>query len=194
MKARAAASILSGLILLALALPQAKAQQTAQDFPAAIAACGPAKLDFDVKPDKYVAPPPQVPSGKVLVYLFENVARLPFHGVTVRVGVDGKWVGATEGETYLTFLVDPGVHHVCVWAQASGWNPMEDGIALHRLNAQTGKTYYFRTRISQPQGSATTLLDAVDDDQAQLLLQTSALSPRDLTPEVESAIGGVDES
>ena len=173
MKVRATAAIVSGLFLLALALPQAKAQQTAQDFPAAIAACGPAKLDFDVKPDKYVAPPPQVPAGKVLVYLFENVPRLPIHGVKVRVGVDGKWVGATEGETYLTFLVDPGVHHVCVRAQASGWNPMEDGIALHGLNAQPGKTYYFRTRISQPQGSATTLLDAVDDDQAQLLLQTS---------------------
>ena len=174
MKVRTAASILSGLILLALALPQAKAQQTAQDFPAAIAACGPAKLDFDVKSDKYVAPPPQVPAGKVLVYLFENVPRLPLHGVKVRVGVDGKWVGATEGETYLSFLVDPGVHHLCVWAKATGWYPMEDGIALHGINAKPGKPYYFRTRIAPSQDSATTLLDAIDDDQAQLLLQTSA--------------------
>ena len=174
MKVRTAAAIASGIFLLALVHPKARAQQTAQDIPAAIAACGPAKIQFDVKADKYVAPPPQVPAGKALVYLFENIPRLPLHGATVRVGVDGKWVGATEGETYLTFLVDPGVHHLCVWSKANSWNPMEDGIALHGLNAEPGKTYYFRTRISQSKDSATTLLDAVDDDEAQLLLQTSA--------------------
>ena len=174
MKARPAAAILSGLILLALAFPQAKAQQTAQDFPAAIAACGPAKIQFDVKADKSQPLPPQVPAGKVLVYLFENITKVRLNGVLVRVGVDGKWVGATQSETYLTFLVDPGVHHLCVRAQGSWLDLAEDGIALHRLNAQMGKTYYFRTRISQPEGSTTTLLDAIDDDQAQLLLQTSA--------------------
>ena len=168
------AVILSGLFSLALVLPQAKAQQTAQDFPAAIAACGPAKIQFDVKPDKYVAPPPQVSADKVLVYLFENITRARMNGVLVRVGVDGKWIGATQSETYLTFLVDPGVHHLCVRAQGSWLALAEDGIALHRLNAQMGMTYYFRTRISQPEGSTTTLLDAIDDDQAQLLLQTSA--------------------
>ena len=172
MKVRTAASIVSGLFLLALASPQIRAQQSAQNFPAAIAACGPAKIQFGVKADKYVAPPPQVPAGKVLVYVFENFPRLPIHGVNVRVGVDGKWVGATEGETYLTFLVDPGVHHLCVWARTNITDPMEDGIALHGINAQPGKTYYFRTRIAQD--PATTLLDAIDDDQAQLLLQTSA--------------------
>jgi hypothetical protein len=173
MKVYAAASVVPGIVLLVLAHPRAGAQQSAQDFPAALEACGPAKVQFDVKRDKYVVPPPQIPAGKALVYVFENISWLPYRGTTVRVGMDGTWIGATLPQTYLAFLVDPGIHHLCVRAQTSHWSPMEDGIALHQLNAESGKTYYFRTRISQPEGSALTLLDAVDDDEARLLLQTS---------------------
>jgi hypothetical protein len=49
-----------------------------------------------------------------------------------------------------------------------------DGIALRRLNAQPGKTYYFRAQVLRSEGSGITLLDTVDEDQAQFLLQTSA--------------------
>ncbi|MBB5065126.1 hypothetical protein [Granulicella mallensis] len=170
MKARPAVSF----FILGLALTPAGAQQRGEATPAAMAACGPSSASFDVKSDKSQQPAPQVPPGKVLVYLFENIARAPLSGALVRVGVDGQWVGATLNETYLTFLVDPGIHHLCVRAQGAAPSLAEDGIALRRLNAQPGKTYYFRAQVLRSEGSGITLLDTVDEDQAQFLLQTSA--------------------
>jgi hypothetical protein len=41
----------------------------------------------------------------------------------------------------------------------------EDGIALRRLNAQPGKTYYFRAQVVRSEGRGITLLNTVDEDQ-----------------------------
>lgn len=61
----------------------------------------------------------------------------------------------------------------------------EDGIALRRLNAQPGKTYYFRAQVLRSEGSGITLLDTVDEEQAQFLLQTSTRPFRTRSREAE---------
>jgi hypothetical protein len=60
------------------------------------------------------------------------------------------------------------------WGRCRQLEVEGDGIALRRLNAQPGKTYYFRAQVLRSEGSGITLLDTVDEDQAQFLLQTSA--------------------
>jgi hypothetical protein len=76
------------------------------------AGCGPQKMQYDVTldaPDKgVIAPSP----AKARVYVIEIVGTNST-GVTTRVGVDGKWVGANTGKGYISFEVDPGGHSIC---------------------------------------------------------------------------------
>jgi len=51
--------------------------------------------------------PPE--AGKALVYIFEDMV----HGPTMRVGLDGAWIGANKGKSYFFFSVHPGDHQVC---------------------------------------------------------------------------------
>jgi hypothetical protein len=76
------------------------------------AGCGPQKMQYDVTldaPDKgVIAPSP----AKARVYVIEIVGTNST-GVTTRVGVGGKWVGANTGKGYISFEVDPGGHSIC---------------------------------------------------------------------------------
>jgi hypothetical protein len=146
---------------------------------AAMAACGPDNVRYSVKTDS-VQPvaPEQAPAGKALVVLVENVPKAPlFLSLTLRVGLDGQWTGATRAREYMSFAVDPGMHHLCSSLQGAGLTSLQDPIALHTLNVQAGKTYYFQVRLfGFGQDAVTTSLDPVDGDEAQLLMQTMAHS------------------
>jgi hypothetical protein len=64
---------------------------------------------------------------------------------TVKVGVDGAWVGANKGDSYVFTSVAPGEHHMCVNWQSGILTP--SGLfAMANFTAETGKTYYFRAR------------------------------------------------
>jgi hypothetical protein len=136
---------------------------------AAESACGPYNTKFVVEtqggPHKLQQPDP----GKALVYIIEqNLLGVP--DVTARVGLDSAWVGATRGNSYLFFSVDPGEHHLCTdWI--SGFLPNGRIASLAPLMAEAGKTYYFRLRISPFFD-----LDPVNRDQGKLLIASSLLS------------------
>ena len=115
--------------------------------PRTAAGCGPASTQFRVKVDKakheIVRPEP----GKALVYVI--VQETPHPGealyignITTRVGIDGTWVGANYGESYLTFQVEPGEHHVC-----ADWQTVQKSkqklSSAGDLIVEVGKTYYF---------------------------------------------------
>ena len=92
----------------------------AQKIPAADpikAACGATNENFKVSTDKSTDTPAPVP-GKAQIFVEEvqdRVALCPIGcGIIVKVGVDGGWVGATSGNSFLATTVDPGEHHLCV--------------------------------------------------------------------------------
>src|SRR5260370_14030148 len=64
--------------------------------------CGPSEAYFDVKTEPKQHPGATADAGKALVYLFEDIERCP----TMRVGLDGAWIGANKGKSYFFFSVD----------------------------------------------------------------------------------------
>jgi hypothetical protein len=79
-------------------------------------ACGDLNAKFEVKTAKN--PPAAEPeAGKALVYFIEEDINTELTTHTSRVGIDGKWMGATYGSSYIFFSVNPGVRHVCATTQ-----------------------------------------------------------------------------
>ena len=105
MKSMLVVSLLTMLAVPVVAQDQATAARSA-------AGCGGDNVQFDVKTDKSRHPQGQVPPGKALVYVFEvertDAQAFKIGAVTMRIGLDGQWVGANHGNTYFYFPVDPG--------------------------------------------------------------------------------------
>jgi hypothetical protein len=96
--------------------------------------------------------------------------------LTTRTGVDGAWVGANLARSFFSFMIDPGVHHVCVSGQ---WSVLTSpsSIALHSVVAKAGESYYFRVRLlDRGNGGINLGLEPVDEDEATFLQQTSPRS------------------
>jgi len=105
------------------------------------AGCGLNTGMFDVKTTDLKHPVGQPGQGKALMYFFVDFVTAP----TMRVGVDGSWVGANEGKSYFFFQVAPGEHNVCTEWQSGTFKKSSErvGEAMH-LTAEAGKTYYLR--------------------------------------------------
>jgi hypothetical protein len=138
------------------------------------AACGPLDAKFDAQT---VAPQPaaQPDASKALVYVAEDFSKAPgeLANPTLRVGVDGAWMGATRTNSYLSFTVEPGEHHLC-----SSWQShlrrLSKLAAFSGFTAESGKVYYFRERITYSgYGNAATMvldLEPVNPDEGQFLV------------------------
>jgi hypothetical protein len=146
--------------------------------PHAQPACGTAAAEFQVTTSNARAEL-QPDLGKALIYLVEEQKFQVFRAITVRVGLDGKWVGAARGTSYLSFAVEPGEHHLCVDFLSEFLKPGRL-VSLYGFTAEAGKTYYFRARTmassSGNRDSAVLDLDLVNDDQGRLLVANSPLS------------------
>jgi hypothetical protein len=134
------------LLALLLAAP-IFGQCRAEDLSAA--GCGPAKTKFDVKTSKNQGARAATDSGEALVYVIEEEHPAPGYTqighVTTRVGIDGNWAGADRGNSYISFAVAPGDHRVCSDVQSMFAGKNMNGAA--DLNAEAGKTYYFRVEV-----------------------------------------------
>jgi hypothetical protein len=145
------------------------------------AGCGPTKVRFDVKTDKnqHVVAQPQ--SGKALVYVIVEEKSDPhamqIGDVTTRVGLDGNWVGANHGRSYVSFAAEPGEHRVCTDWQSS-LKAFQKLNAAADLTVEAGRTYYYRMEVTIPweDHSAQVRLKAVDEAEGLLLVSKSALS------------------
>src|SRR5277367_818019 len=134
----------AALIFLLLASPAFA--QNAQSTTSALSACGPADVNFDVKPGQtQTASGPE--SGKALIYLIGDEGEGDSGWITIKLGVDGSWMGATHGNSYFSFSVPPGEHHLC-----SNWQSklkMYSSLySVASFTAEAGKTYYFRALAS----------------------------------------------
>jgi hypothetical protein len=109
------------------------------------AGCGPSAEMFNVQTTDSKHPVAQAEQGKALVYFFVDFLTAP----TMRVGVDGSWVGANNGKSYFFFPVDPGEHNVCAEWQSGTFKKSSErvGEAMH-LTTEAGKTYYMRLNFS----------------------------------------------
>ena len=168
------------LLLLVCAAP-AMAQDRSAELRAA-AGCGPAASEFSVKVDKNQHVTTQPESGKALVYVIaqENPEDSYNAGdVTTRVGLDGTWVGANYGQSFLSFSLAPGEHRVCVdWQSTIASRQQLSGAV--EIAAEAGKTYYLGTSIL-PSGLAggpreDLWLKQVDSAEGLLLLSKSGQS------------------
>ena len=151
-------------------------QEQAADLRAA-AGCGPTKTQFDVKVDKKQHSVSQLEPGKALVYVVEEY-RSDTHfqtigHVTTRAGLDGNWVGATHEGSYISFLVEPGTHRLCSDVQ-SIFAAGQKLSGAAQLNAEAGKTYYYRVVV-------------VDDHKQQSRLWVKAMDEPEGLPMVSQS-------
>ena len=130
------------------------------------AGCGASGEMFNVQTTDQKHPAGQVEPGKALVYFFVDFINAP----TMRVGVDGSWVGANDGKSYFFFPVEPGEHNICSEWQSGTFKKSSErvGEAIH-LTAEAGKTYYLRLIFSYQRMS----LETADEAEGHFLIGSS---------------------
>jgi len=136
--------------------------------------CGPNEGQYEVSTDKKNHPAAQPDSGKALVYVIEDIER----GPTMRVGLDGAWVGANKGKSYFFFPVDPGDHQLCTKWQSGVFKKTAERIgSAVAVKAQAGKVYYFRIQVyERSERDSTVKLEPVEAAEGQFLVSSSRYS------------------
>jgi hypothetical protein len=144
-------------------------------------ACGPTTAHFDTQTlaSRVV---PQPVEGKSQIYVIEVFDKVvgEIARPTLRVGIDGNWMGADKGNSYVAFSVEPGEHHLCTNWQ-SHLKRLYKEAAFLGFTAEAGKIYFFRARITEHGGStgASTFsldLDQLNDDEGKYLVASSSSS------------------
>jgi hypothetical protein len=116
---------------------------------------------------------PPLAAGKARVYVIEAMLHYPFVTEKVNIGMDGTWLGATDANTWMSFDVLPGTHHLCAVYQGHAEGMDTEGrVLLLHLEAKAGETYYVRYHaqfLKDSPGMA--FFDYVDEDEGSFLLQ-----------------------
>jgi hypothetical protein len=157
--------LLAVLLLASSSMTQSKAAPANPE-----AACGAGGVEFNVKSDLHGQHSPIADPSKALVYFVETPNVELFSGTpTVRIALDGAWVGANHGDSYFFVSVEPGEHHLCASWQSSVAS--QQLVALNSLSVESGKTYCFRTRVTGDDRVGYSLdLAKTNSDEAQLLI------------------------
>lgn len=154
---------------------------------AAQAACGPAGVNFDAKADPGRHPTPQPDTGKATVYLIADLGQCPdcgrpgidpkdVDGAVIKMGMDGRWVGASRGSSYLLVSGEPGDHHVCLNWQSS-LQERSRAFAMMGFTAEAGKVYYIRARLFPGgNGDYSFDVDLTNSDEGKYLVASSPYS------------------
>ena len=138
------------------------------------AACGPENVSFKVKLDESQHTLAQPDPGKARVYFFQDAGTSHTLGYpTVKLAMDGAWVGANHGNSYFSVSVEPGEHHVCVTLQSS---LVAQRVELAHFTAEAEKVYYYRTRLVMSRSVELLELDPIDSDQGKYLIASFSLS------------------
>jgi hypothetical protein len=155
--------------------------------------CGDSTIKFNVKMSAGQATV-KPEAGDALVYVIQDDSN--FDSITkptTKTGLDGKWVGATHGDSFFSFNVAPGVHHVCASWQTSKPHPMavvlmmgvrtgsQSQAAADSFTAEAGGVYYFvvKDTVSMDKKEMTipTMeLSQVNSDEGQLLVNGRAVA------------------
>ena len=159
-------SIISGLLLTSYLV--------AQVTPSNPASCGTENANFKVKldPKEHTPAPPE--PGKARIYFIHDAGTDHTLGYpTVKMAVDGAWVGANHGNSYFSVSLAPGEHHVCVGLQSS---IVEQRYELAHFTAAADSVYYYRTRLVMSRAVELLELNPIDSDQGNYLIGSFPLS------------------
>jgi hypothetical protein len=141
---------------------------------ASTATCGPENVSFKVKLDESQHTLAQPDPGKARVYFFQDAGTSHTLGYpTVKLAIDGAWVGANHGNSYFSVSVEPGEHHMCVTLQSS---LVAQRMELAHFTAEAEKIYYYRTRLVMSRTVELLELDPIDSDQGKYLIASFPLS------------------
>jgi hypothetical protein len=106
------------------------------------AACGADTTHYKVSKSK-TAPSLTPPADQALVVLIQKQTGDDFPSdPLIRFAVDGTWVGAVKGASYIAVPVSTGSHKLCVSRQSS-IDTEKNNIGIAPLDAQAGSVYYF---------------------------------------------------
>ena len=146
--------------------------------------CGPNEITFNVSTRKHAQRPLPPGPDQALVYVIQDDNMFMTRPrPTVRVGLDGEWVGANHGNSWFSFTVVPGEHHLCASWQA--YFPLKTGSreAAAHLSAEPGRVYFFRVRDFYSSDSRGMVvqplmveLEPLDPDQGELFTKNFELS------------------
>jgi hypothetical protein len=165
------------LLCIFLLLAFGAVAQNAPTVEQAQAACGPLSTNFSVKTSNSQKPMPQPESGKAMIYVIEDWEPADTGRMSrpaLRVGMDGNWMGATQGDSYLYFSADPGPRHLCISNQSPirSYGRFIYLTAVYGLDSKPDRAYYFRARM--PRGETSTffslILEPLNVDEARLLM------------------------
>lgn len=135
-------------------------------------ACGSLNTKFRVKTDPAQHPLAPAAAGKAQVYVIEDWNPLDTGRrgrPTIRVGMDGKWMGADQGDSYIFFPAEPGQHHLCVSWQIR--YKSSRAVGVYGFEAKPDQTYYFRAEMLRDDDIVLSPTPApLNLDEAQLLL------------------------
>jgi hypothetical protein len=92
-------------------------------------------------------------TGKARLYVVEAFRRpiFEFRNPTIRIGLDGHWLGATNINHFLASTIDPGEHRICVQWQTTQ-SALSRKVKTAAFVAVAGGEYYFRVGIGYPGG------------------------------------------
>jgi len=134
--------------------------------------CGNDKVKFNVKTEEGQPVPAGPADGKSQIIFIEdeNQPIGPFMHATVRLGMDGAWLGANNGNSYFAVAVDPGVHQLC--ASWEGKN-----VEATSFTAEPSHVYYFAARVTvESRYSVTFNLAQLNEDEGKYLVKGLKLS------------------
>jgi hypothetical protein len=143
-------------------------------------ACGLSNVKFAVSTTQQKNPSATPDTGKALVYFIQDDTQFESRPrPTVRFGMDGSWIGATHSNSWFSFSVDPGLHHLC-----GGWQKnvvlFTTGVpttAATHFTAEAGHTYYFLMKDKRNKLDGLSVrLTLLDSDEAPILMRKFALS------------------
>jgi hypothetical protein len=112
------------------------------------AACGADTTHFKASHSK-IAPSLTPPADQALVVLIQKEAGEDFASDPIsRLALDGTWVGAVKGASYIAIPVSAGSHKLCVSRQSS-LDDEKAEVATAPLIARAGVVYYFEFTLNR---------------------------------------------
>ena len=149
--------------------------QDLRNTPAAKAACGPVDTKFATE----LVTPRQISAApdKAIIYVVQ-ISDFDGHcaglcGPIGNVGMDSKWIGATQRNSFLTFPVMPGIHHLCATWESRN-KKLSQLVTLNLLTAEPNKVYFFAlntiSSTTQGGGAVQFSLTPINEDEGRMLV------------------------
>ncbi len=142
--------------------------------PLPTAACGAGNIRFKTSAGPIGDTASPITAGKATLYVVLEGTSAGL-SPTARIGLDGTWVGALHGFSFIRLSVDPGSRHLCDSLEPS-INTPDLQTALYNLEAEPGKSYYLRIRVIDARNGSFHDFQPISSDEGRYLVSLSPVS------------------